>query len=403
MKYWNLIFIFIGTLFSASGQGFTWQATLPQIKKEGFYAILLTPEVSGRCKEDFSDIRLFDSKGAEVPYFLRREMLKDEKVSFVSYELLEKNSQKGCCTKLILRNPAKNKINNISLMIKNSDVKKNARLSGSDDQQNWFTIKEDFHLESVYSASGSTEVKMLNFPISDYEFYKLDISDSTSAPLNILKAGYYNTNAEEGKFLQLPAPIIRQVDSTNNQSFIFLTFPNPFPIHRIKVVLSGTKYYFRKASLGLMTRQKKTTYFESIAEVDLKSNSENTFNLNQLYAKELCIIIDNKNNTPLKVDSIQALQLSHFIRCNLNQKEKYIIKFGNAALSYPQYDLEYFRDSIPANIDILQLKDITNIALKMTVEKEDFFKSKAWVWSAILVIAALLAFMSWKMMKEIQN
>lgn len=48
-----------------------YHSELTQPDKEGFWSICLTPEAMGRAESDFSDFRLLDPKGKEVPYIIR--------------------------------------------------------------------------------------------------------------------------------------------------------------------------------------------------------------------------------------------------------------------------------------------------------------------------------------------
>ena len=52
-------------------------------------------------------------------------------------------------TTLVLRNAAKSRINSLGLVIKNTNVTKTARLSGSNDAKTWYGIVDDFVLEPV--------------------------------------------------------------------------------------------------------------------------------------------------------------------------------------------------------------------------------------------------------------
>ena len=184
----KLIYIFLSWLLcsqSSFGQGFRYQASLPPAATQGFYKIALTPPIAARLKTDFSDIRLYDSARREVPYLLEREAATQSRKLFREYEIVRKTILPGGNTTLVLRNPARSKINNISLLIKNTNVRKKASLSGSNDAQTWYGLEDNYYLHSLYSPAATAEVNLLNFPLSDYEYYRLIINDSTSAPLNI--------------------------------------------------------------------------------------------------------------------------------------------------------------------------------------------------------------------------
>lgn len=53
-------------------QGFEWRATVPAPVQDGWYSILLPPEVTGRLRPDLADIRIYDQTQQEIPYLLRK-------------------------------------------------------------------------------------------------------------------------------------------------------------------------------------------------------------------------------------------------------------------------------------------------------------------------------------------
>src|SRR5690606_36904362 len=228
MKVVLFLFIDLLLIFSqVTGQSFTMQAKIDSVREDGNYQILIAPEVSTHLEKDFSDLRLYSSKNHEVPYFLKIEKAPVSTESFRSYEIIEHNKIPDCCTQLIIRNAGKNKIDNIGLIIKNADVSKKARLSGSDDKVNWYTIKDNYELASLYNNHKTEEVKILHFPLSDYEYFRLDISDSVSLPISILQAGYYDVHHENAIWVDLPAPAVVQNDSVDKKTYIEISFPSP--------------------------------------------------------------------------------------------------------------------------------------------------------------------------------
>lgn len=391
---------FVSSYFSFS-QNFSHEAKLPDVKENGFYNILLIPEVTQHLKYDLSDVRIYDHEQKEIPYILKSENSSSSNV-FNEYSILENKSTPKCCTQLILHNTNKSNIDNISLIIKNSDVRKKARLSGSDDNINWYIIKDDYSLESIYNDKATSEVKILNFPLSDYSYYKLDIDDSLNAPIKILKAGYYDSQFEDAKYLTLAFPSITQKDSSDKKSYIKFSFGAAQFISKIKIEVNRPEYFLREATVCKLIKDKTKSYFETIARVELRSNHENTIMLDYLKADELYLIVDNKDNQPLAVKSITGYQLIHYLTAQLDKNNHYVLRFGNSTLNYPQYDLEFFKDSIHASKMIVTPEKTVSLAQKETIKKDDFFSTNLWIWVAIILVVALLGYMSFKMIREIK-
>ena len=334
--YLFLLYVLLLQLSSAFAQSFDWEAKIEPVNKNGFYNILLTPDISTHLKSNFSDIRIYDSDGKEVPYLLRNEAPKASQLLFKDYQIIENKSIQNCCSKIILHNPTKSKINNISLIIKNSDVRKKAKLSGSDDQDNWYIIKDNYNLESIYNNRETSEVKILDFPLSEYKYYQIDIADSSNAPLNIIKAGYYDTYYEDGKYLKLPALTLQQKDSSDKHSYISLSFPSAQVIDKLTLEIKGPLYYYRKATVCQLVQEKDRRHFSILKNIDIRSNQENDIHFYRFHAKDLYLVIENNDNQPLTVESATGYQLMNYLTANLEKDKEYRLVFGNKKRKLPK-------------------------------------------------------------------
>jgi hypothetical protein len=392
--------IYLTGFHPASAQKFSMEAKLGPVSESGFYDILLTPEITTHLKEDFSDIRLYDSADREISYIFRKEQAQTTHV-FKSYKILENKRIKNCCTQLILQNEEKSTINNISLDIRNSAVEKKANLSGSDDGQNWYIIKDNYHLASLYNHKELSRFVLLDFPLSNYTYYKIEIQDSLNAPIQVLKAGYYDTYREEAKYLQLPDCEIKQKDSSDKNSYVEISYPSLERTDKITFEYEGPDPFFRHCRIATLTRDKKHTYFNTVFETDLISGHESVIRLPGLFTEKFYLIIENHDNIPLKFKKVTGFQLMNYLTANLSANEVYKLRFGNDSVYAGDYDLEYFRDSLPAEKRIIRPASIISLQTGKNILRENtFFKSNLWIWGAIVIIGGLLIFMAVKMVKE---
>jgi hypothetical protein len=254
-----------------------------------------------------------------------------------------------------VHNNEKNKINNISLHIKNANVNKKVKLSGSSDSRSWYIIEDDYLLQSVYNNNTTSEVRLLDFPLSDYEYYKLEINDSLSAPLNIIKAGYYDTYTENGKYMLISKASFRQRDDTlPKQTFVGITLDQPTFIDKLEVEVAAPSLYFRQAIIYATIKEKgrkgrEKLVYKSVSSAELKSGSSNTIYLSDFRAKNFHLVINNEDNPPLQIQNIKAYQLNVYLIAELRKGARYSLQFGNQAIGQPAYDLQYFTDKIPAH------------------------------------------------------
>lgn len=421
----SLILLFAaGTTYS---QTYRWEATMADsVTKDGFYNIVLQPNIGAKLRNDFSDLRILDAESYEVPYVHKVEEPYFSSERFKEYPIVSKQIDDGCCTKLVIKNPGKKPINNICLILKNSDAIKVYRMAGSDDGVNWYGVKRYDVFYNTYSETDTKVVNYINFPLTDYLYYRFDIidrgywdedrwtywySDRWSYPINILKVGYYETFLKEGKYATVPAPTFEQADSIKKKlTYIKVKFDDNYLINRIRFSFKGPRYYKRTATVAKkIVDKKKRVFFETIATFELNSYSLNEFDLSWFREKEFYLIIGNDDNRPLKLDSINTWQLTRYLKTYLEKGKKYRMVYGDSAGVAPVYDLQYFVDSIPQVLPTLPVYKIEAKALESKgIKKEEakplrWFENKLFIWLAIGVVILFLFFMSWRMLNEMKK
>lgn len=314
--------IFIGVLCSAVcvlGQSFTGEASLPAVNEDGFYRIFISPEASVYLNRKFTNIRIYDGQEKEVPFLFEEERSDHYAEEFKEYEILEKKQHEGCCTSLMLHNPDQKLLSNINLIIKNADVTKEAILLGSDDKQHWFALKQRFVLYPTTNISGTSEIKILDFPLSNYSYYSLRIDDSTSAPLNILKAGYVEVRRANGMYTDVPLQKIVKTDSAKQKkTYLHFQFDTLRIIDKLELSMKGSPYYLRKAMLyehkkNTLKREGKEGYYNLLREVELSSKHPTTIELPGIKVRDIFLVIENEDNPLLEVDFIKAFQLNRYL------------------------------------------------------------------------------------------
>lgn len=403
-----LIFLILSNLY-LQAQHFAGSAKLDSVKNDGFYSIILPPTVTSKLNQNFSDLRILNSKGVETPYILATEGKTYHSSYFKEYKITEKKIVPKCSTSIIIKNENKTEINNISVEVKNADVVKFSQVLGSDDAKNWFAIKSAYLFDLNNHVSQPNTFNIINFPISNYRYFKIDFIDSNSAPINIIKAGYFDTKIEEGKFTLLPTPVFKVVNHTESkQTFINITFPENELIDRLEFTFTAPKFYQREAVLGYYANlPKNKKEFHPITNFTLKSNQINAFDLaHSINKKELVLIIQNENNPELSIKDVQAFQLTKYLKTYLTKGESYKLKFGDKNALAPIYDLAYFTDSIPGILPNIQLDSITyhhHIHHRKPHHIKKWYENTIIIWSILISVLGLMTFIVLTMLKDIKK
>ena len=193
------------------------------------------------------------------------------------------------------------------------------------------------------------------------------------------------------------SPHIFQKDSSDKHSYIYLSFKESYTIDKLNLFFSGVKYYKRPVKV-----YDKNTVNASIAEDTVFSAKPAAI---ELHAKtnRLLVVIDNGDNTPLSAQNAVAFQLHTTVTAYLENGKSYALYFGDSNAIAPNYDLQYFNDSIGSNIQSLSLQRIKKITTAPLVIKEKSETNQWMLWSLIIAVLALLVYFSLQMLKDINR
>lgn len=404
----SLLFVLVILTQLGFAQKFAHKADLRVPQKDGFFRIQLNPGIVNKLNKNLSDIRLYDWKNREVPYLIEKTDALQTRKYFRKYPVLKNEIVPQKKTVLIVQNPAKNKINNLSLVIKNTNVHKKASLSGSSDLQQWYALEADYYLQSISDVSETSAVKVLNFPVSDYEYYRLEINDSATAPLNILAAGYYDFNAEKGQYTEVPDLVFTRTDSSAVRK-TYLRFKSTYPIRLDQLVfeIDSPTFYLRNTSIlvpqvSYNRHGKKQVEMVAVLQFQLGSDRKNEVQIPDFIARDFYIEIANKDNPPLQIRSIRAFQLNTFLIAELKEGKQYELRFADENAAQPAYDLVNFKDKIPADLPVLKPLEITGITAETEkqIQLNTYFKDKTIIWVVLVAVLALVGLMTAQMLKE---
>jgi hypothetical protein len=404
-KHW-LILLAIYNVLTLHAQDFVAESKLPKVGKDGFYRVLLEPRVTSYLNSDFSNIRFYDSNNKETAYFLKFETPVLYNTTFKEYRILDNVILKDSATLLTITNPAQNTIDNISLLIKNARVIKYASLYGSDDNINWYILRDQLYLSDIENQSGTSEVKIVDFPLSNYKYYQLRIRDQQTGPLNVLKAGYYSNGREYGTYMEIPIKEFSQSEITADKvSHIRIKFDTTHFIDRLQWRVTGQKFYKRNVKAYSVQQRvtkkgKLNQYLDYLGSMSLQTGEPALLQIGGNKVKEILLVVENNDNQPLTFEGMKAFQLRRFATLWLEHEQEYVARIGDQTMTTPVYDIEYFRDSVPASANVITIQNLDLFNKEESAKEKSFFTSKWFIWGALSVVILFLAVMSIKMVRE---
>ncbi|MEP6803614.1 MAG: hypothetical protein ABI892_03750 [Flavobacterium sp.] len=401
---------FILLLFIANLSFGQYQTTakLKKVNQNGFHEIILSPEIRSYSKQDLSDIRIFDSKGNEIPYFIQSDNTVSSN-TFEEYKIVSKTVLPKKSTSVIVAVPSNKANNQLSLFIANSNVEKKYSISGSDDQKEWFGISDSQYLSDLNSTTETNVVKNISYPLSTYHYLRIDFDDRKTLPINILKIGNFTTQLPRSLVQEtVPEKSVTTEIPSEKETQIHVLFNAPQVINQITFEVLKPTYYNRNAILykkvKRVTKRKTQILDEEIISFQLNSNTKNIFTIPALFEKEFYIRIENHDNQPLVISKIKYDQKLVSIVTDLNSNENYILKTGNKNLTEPEYDLSNFKNKIAAILPQTYVYDIeqrTNE--KSQVKNKSFWQQPWFMWICIILGGITILFFTTSLVKDLKR
>lgn len=403
----NSLFILL-FLTNLSFAQFQTTGKIKEVTENGFHEIVLSPEIRSYSKQDLSDIRIFNAKGIEVPYFIQSnsEALLN---TFEEYTIVSKTVFPKKSTSIIVAITSIKNNNQLSLFIANADVVKNFSISGSNNQTEWFGISNSQILDDLNSSSEASVVKTISYPLSTYKYLKIDFDDRKTLPVNVLKVGNFNTQLQKNILQDIkPKKSSTTELASLKQTEIHVVFDAPQVINQIAFEVLRPTYYKRNIIIYKKVKQqikhKSEIYDEEIVSFELNSNTKNSFTIPEIFEKEFYIKIENKDNQPLTISSVKYSQKPVSVIVDLNANEKYSIKTGNKNLNEPDYDLSDFKNNISGKLpqtNIYEIKQI--VSSKKQTAAKSFWQQPWFMWLCILLGGITILYFTASLVKDLKE
>ena len=387
-------------------QQFTKEILIEGITKDSLYKIPLSPAYKQYMSADFHDTRIYNDKQYEVPYVILSEPPLKSKSDFVGYEILSQTHFKTY-SEIVISNPGKDKISNIAFNINNADAYKYCSIEGSYDRKQWYSVSESQELSLVYNDVYSNQYKCIYFPLNDYPYFRLLVDDWNARPLKINSAGYFKNSVIAGKLYDVLFTKTITEDARLKKTTVRLLFPHNQQVDRLDFKIKAPRLYKRQAVIYINKKQQGKIYRETIHEFELSSNASLLFDLPGYNEQELFIEIDNKDNPPLEIESIQCKQLATYLVADFRANIHYTLKCGNDSLALPEYDLVNFVSQIPQLLPEAKLGAIKDIPKKDKVpvsqKGTSFFETPQFLWLCLGIGCIIIFLFSRSLLKEVGN
>jgi len=371
-----------------------------------WHSITLPSTVFQHLKNDVKDIRVYgitEKDTIEAPYILKqkKEEIFTTKINFK--KINESHNSEGYYYTFEV--DSEEEINHIYLKFEEDNFEWNINLEGSLNNNDWFTILDDYRILSIKNNQTNYRFSDLTFPPSKYRYYRIFVTSTWKPKLTTASLHMYSTKKAE--YYDYPSfEITSKTDRKEKNSVFEITLEQPVSVSYFKINVLDTINYYRPFNIQYVTDSIKTDKgwkynYRTLKTGTLNSIEKNEFTFNSTILQKLKITVNNFDNQPLHFSTFEVKGYTHELIARFNELASYFLTYGNINASNPNYDINQFLKKIPLTLKPLQLKGIQSIEKEQAEIKEALFTNKIWLWILMAIICIVLGFFSLKMIKKV--
>ncbi len=374
---------------------------------EGWHSIPLPTDIFSRLSPNLADLRIWgitaDKDTLEMPYLLKNTAGKVT-LQEVPFRLINQSrNSKGYYYTLELAEALP--LNQIVLKFGNRNFDWRVKLEGSHTQGEWFTVLEDYRILAIQNQHTDYSFTRLSFPTIQYQYLRLQINSNEKPvlmPFTLIK-----TEKQAGDYQTYSVSFRQEELKKEKQTIIDIKLPQVVPLSSLALQLADTIDYYRPLTILYPADSTKTAsgwqyHYRSLYSGTVSSLEKAQFSFNSTLTSRLRIVIDNRQNLPLKIAGTTVKGFRYSLATRLGAAQQYWLVYGKPTAAAPEYDIALFEDKIPATLSPLALEQ-EEILTENLPAKSPLFSNKAWLWALMLILIGVMGWFTLKMLSTAQQ
>lgn len=234
-------------------QATIYKTKLAPVTEGGYYTIALDNRLVGSAKADFSNLRIYkqeQGEAIEVPYFIRAVQPSSKETKMVEYPLIHR-VERDSINRFVIHNPEAKKIEDFYVTINKADVAITASVRGSNNQQEWFIVKQKTPIYTYASSEREEETLFVPIPEGRYLYYEIELINNQTTPLKVNKVYTVVDTKIYGQF----SPILLQFEKSETSlkdkktRVSVVAQELSYKVNKVVLELESPRDYYRKAML----------------------------------------------------------------------------------------------------------------------------------------------------------
>ncbi|SDB88819.1 DUF3999 family protein [Williamwhitmania taraxaci] len=372
---------------------------------ETWHKLTLPNELIGKLSPDYSDLRIFGISNnhdtVEAPYILRQAQERSLQQE-IPFKIINR-AHTELASFFTFEVPKKEAINSIRLVFEEQNFDWRLNLQGSQDNQTWYTLAEDYRILSINNSHTQYKFTEVEFPDAKYRYLRVELLVKDRPKL--VSANLLHTETIKGNYESYG---VFKPNVTNNlkakQTIASVNLSGLVPISHVKLWIREKFDYYRPITIAYIsdsvTTEMGNVYsYETLYSGTLTSLEKRSFECDNAVAKRIAITIDNYDNQPLTIDSVEVCGTVYELIARFTQTADYTLAYGNKNVNTPTYDIEQFTDKIPTEMKSLKLgvEEERGVVTETTLP---LFQNKLWLWLVIGAIVVIMGYFTLRMMKQ---
>jgi hypothetical protein len=373
-----------------------------------WHKLELPVDVISRSKRNLGDLRVLDinSNGdtLEAPYLVELDKPLSTRIE-VPVTIINRATKNG--SYFYTLKPSKlGNLNKVDLSFGNANFDWKVQLEGSQNNNEWFSILDDYRILSINNAQTNYKYTSLVFPNSEYAYYRIKIV--TEDKPNLTTASVSMNKSNNAKLNLYPVKSVsKSIDKDRKTSIFDLTLTESSPISSLSLVSkNGDIDYVRPVSIKVLKDSFKTEKgwkynYQTLYSGTFSSFEANNYTFQERIATKLRVEILNGDNQPIDADVVNIAGYKRNLTArftNAKANSNYYLAYGNQNKFSPSYDLMLFRERIPTEMGMIELGPIEYVTAAPFKEPEE--DKKLWLWAIMGVVMIVLGLFTLKMMKN---
>mgnify|MGYP003634841467 CR=1 FL=1 len=371
-----------------------------------WHRVPLPDSIFGKVSRDLSDLRIYglgnNNDTIEVPYLLRINSKKINSRAITFKTLNTSYNNNGYYYTFEV--PAAVSINQIDLNFKERNFDWNIDLQGSWQQEEWFTLVNDYRILSIKNELTDYEFTTVILPNSKYRFFRLHIK-SDKKP-NLISAQIFDNESTDGEYKKYPInEVMIDGNRAKNTTEIIVDLAKPIPVGSISFGVREQYDFYRPIAISHIIDSVKTDKgwkynYNTLLKGTLSSLEESSFDFPSTIVQKIKITVYNGDNQPLTYENFQVKGFLHELVARFTKEGTYYLTYGNSEGSFPNYDIAQFSKNIPETLAPVKVGSEQRLRNLQFLEQEPIFKNKLWLWAIIAIIIMVLGGFSLNMIKN---